>query len=120
MQLKITGDSKTLYALQEHLAKSKAKLDYSPLFNRRVGYSGEPVLTAIIIALGGPVIIKEITGLIKHWMTLKHEEKMLIDKISIELLKEGFAAKKVGPQETIALLEEYIANEVISSDRPGV
>jgi len=49
--------------------------EISPGFNR------EPLLIALVVALGGPVVTKQIVGLIKEWLRLRHKEKMA--KLSI-------------------------------------
>lgn len=50
------------------------------------GFNREPLLIALVIALGGPVVTKQVVGLLNEWIKLKHEEKMV--KLSI-LSKNG-------------------------------
>lgn len=104
VNIKIDGDSKALYDLQETLNGSNTDISYSPLFKQRKGYTGEPTLSSIVIVLTSPVVLGQFIDLIKHWMTLKHEEKMLQEKIRFTITEE----REVRSEELLKLLQEKV------------
>jgi hypothetical protein len=59
------------------LEKGPDNLDVQDLNQISPGVQREPILIALVIALGGPVVTKQIVSLIKDWLAMKHEERML-------------------------------------------
>lgn len=55
------------------------------------GFQREPLLIAVIVALGGPVIIKELVSLVKEWMKIRQEERIRQSEIELEKYKMELA-----------------------------
>ena len=50
---------------------------FRPVNAQSAGFQREPVLIALVVALGGPVLVKELCSLAKRYLELKHDEKVL-------------------------------------------
>ena len=55
------------------------------------GFQREPLLIAVIVALGGPVIVKELVSLVKEWMKIRQEERIRQSEIELEKYKMELA-----------------------------
>ncbi|MGV7223659.1 MAG: hypothetical protein ACQ9MH_19290 [Nitrospinales bacterium] len=82
-EVKIEMDSDELISLRDYMLKHGSK-DLEPQEIQEVssGFLREPILISLIVALGGPVIVKEVASLIKEWMRIRHEERMHQMKLS--------------------------------------
>jgi hypothetical protein len=63
------------------ILNSSDKIDPQEIHSISAGFEKEPILISLIIALGGPVIVKELVSLTKEWISLRHHEKMMKMKI---------------------------------------
>jgi hypothetical protein len=50
---------------------------FRPVNSQSPGFQREPIVISLVLALGGPVVVKELCSLAKRYLELKHEEKML-------------------------------------------
>jgi hypothetical protein len=77
-ELKIEMKPEDLLDLRSFLIEhSNKEINLQEITSQSAGFQREPLIIAIVVALGGPIIVKEIAGLLKEWMKIKHEEKMM-------------------------------------------
>jgi hypothetical protein len=107
MEIKINASSEILNDYYTFINKKGHKFEIKPLFKERIGISHEPLLIALIVSLGGPVVIKEFIGLLKHYMRLKHIEKMKDKEMIFEFInpKNTLKQKYIKFDEIIKILE---------------
>ena len=116
MKLKIeSSDPQELLDFQEFIYSRSSEFEYDEEYKHSPGFNKEPIVVAIIVALGGPVILKTVQTLIKEYFEYKkkkeeEETKRLGIKTKsndkqIELsVKSGIGWKKI----TTAELESVI------------
>lgn len=63
------------------LEKGSEELELQEIHEVSSGFQREPILIALVVALGGPVLVTEFVSLAKEWLQLRHEEKMIKLKI---------------------------------------
>jgi hypothetical protein len=76
-ELKIEMDRTSLLDLRAFILENSQNIDIEELNDISPGFHKEPLIIALIVALGGPVVTRQVIGLIQKWIELKHEEKMM-------------------------------------------
>lgn len=89
MKIEITGSPKILYEVKRKLDETPEKFSTDPVFKRTIGVLHEPLLVALVVALGGPVVVKEFVGFMKHFMTLKHIERMQTKELAVRIIENS-------------------------------
>lgn len=75
--------------------------DVQPLSSTAPGELREPLLIALVVALGGPVIVKSVAAVVSRWM--EHREKMKDKELAnLKLLIDG-RSKQISVKELKAL-----------------
>ena len=83
--LLIEAKHEDLVALKEELYKSIEDVDLLEETELRAGQHGEPLLIALIIALGGATLTKEVFKTIRHWMdNRKQTDKLDVIKLYLK------------------------------------
>ena len=88
----MSEDNLYVEASPEDLAELKAILyenvkdvDVVDSTETKTGEHGEPILIALVIALGGPVITREVMKTVRHWLDVrKTRAKLEVVKFAIE------------------------------------
>ena len=66
--LRIEASHEDLVELKESLYKAIDEVDLQEDTELKVGEHGEPILTGLIVALGGATLTREVLRTIRHWM----------------------------------------------------
>lgn len=81
------------------------------------GFQREPLLIAVIVALGGPVIVKELVSLVKEWMKIRQEERIRQSEIELEKYKmELETAEEIYKMRLSIFMEDRSRREVTFSE----
>jgi hypothetical protein len=90
MKIKIEmSDPKSLQEFQEFVYEKEPELMVDEVYDMTPGFNREPIAVAVIIALGGPVILKTVQTLIKEYFKYKREkEKEITERAKIESQQE--------------------------------
>lgn len=76
-EVKIEMEPGELVSLRNYLLKHGSEaLEPQEIQEVSPGLQREPILISLIVALGGPVIVKELASLLKEWMRVRQEERM--------------------------------------------
>ena len=67
------------------LEKGSKELEPQEINEISAGFEREPIIIGLVVALGGPVLVKEFVSLAKEWLLLRHEEK----KMKLAVLSAG-------------------------------
>lgn len=81
--IRIEASDAALIELREHLYEAIGTVDLTEDTQVTSGSHGEPVLVAIIVALGGATLTKEVFKTVRAWM--KHRENLELIKVYREL-----------------------------------
>ena len=76
-QLKIEMPSNDLKDLRSFLLNAGDELEVEELNEITPGFNREPIVIALIVALGGPIVTQQVVSLIKEWLKVRHEDKNL-------------------------------------------
>jgi len=81
------------------------------------GFQREPLLIAVIVALGGPVIVKELVSLVKEWMKIRQEERIRQSEIELEKYKMELAtAEEIYKMRLSVFVEDGSRREIAFSE----
>lgn len=75
--LRIEAKHEDLAVLKEALYNATDDVDLQEETELKAGQHGEPILIALVVALGGATLTKEIFLTIRHWMDDRAKEKKL-------------------------------------------
>lgn len=81
-EFRIEGDSDDLAALKAELAKVMDPFEISEMTIPSSGQANEPLITALIIALGGATLTREVFITIRYYMDYKLKMEKL--RLSVE------------------------------------
>ena len=77
-ELRIEMSRDDLEDLRSFLLESGGdELEVQELNEISSGFQRQPILIALVVALGGPIVTKQVVSLIKEWLRLRHEEKVI-------------------------------------------
>ncbi|KAF2328093.1 hypothetical protein [Flavobacterium ginsenosidimutans] len=97
LYLKIEADSNYLKEFQQFLYDNDPDLIVNETYKHETGFNKEPVITSIIIALGGSKVLSSVQGILRTYTDHKesmlkeknrHAEKML--QLSLKYGKSGY------------------------------
>jgi hypothetical protein len=95
-ELKIEMDPEDLVDFRYFLLeKGSDNLDLTPIHKVTAGFQREPILIALVVALGGPVIIREFVGLAKEWLRLRARERTI--NMVLTMQQQGRKDHRVSP-----------------------
>jgi len=81
------------------------------------GFQREPLLIAVIVALGGHVIVKELVSLVKEWMKIRQEERIRQSEIELEKYKMELAtAEEIYKMRLSVFVEDGSRREIAFSE----
>jgi hypothetical protein len=102
MELQIEASAEDLTLLRRMLDEELGdQADVQPLSSTAPGELREPLLIGLVVALGGPVIVKSVTTVISRWM--EHREKMKDKELAqLKLLVDG-RSKQISVNELKAM-----------------
>jgi len=105
MELQIEAPAKELEDLRQLLLKDAGGgIDVQEISSAGAGELREPVLTSIIVALGGPAVVTAVVAIVKRWAD--HREAMRKAELAkFHLLSEA-TAKGLTLNDVLALAEE--------------
>jgi len=88
-QLKIEAPPDDLEALRAMLRDELGDaVDVEEMGSQGIGELREPILIALVIALGGPKLTRAVAGVIDRWMT--HRERLReLDVVELSLLRDS-------------------------------
>jgi len=89
MELQIEASSEDLSRLRQMLDEELGeRADVQVLSSTAPGELREPLLIGLVVALGGPVIVKGVVTIVTRWM--EHRERMKSKEVvKLQLLIEG-------------------------------
>jgi hypothetical protein len=104
-ELEIEAPPEQLEELRQQLiGELGSDLDIQEVSSIGAGELREPVLVAIIVALGGPAVVKGVVTVVERWM--KHNEEMRKLEIAKLRLLEGSIERDLTVDELLRLSEE--------------
>jgi hypothetical protein len=105
MELQIEAPAKDLEDLRQLLLKEAGgRIDLQEISSAGAGELREPVLTSIIIALGGPAVVTAVVAIVKRWAD--HREAMRQSELAKFRLLSQATAKDLTLKDVLALAEE--------------
>lgn len=57
------------------LERGSDEIEPQEIHDMSPGFQKEPIIIALVVALGGPVIVRQVVSLVKEWLRLRYKER---------------------------------------------
>jgi hypothetical protein len=75
-EVRIAMPPQDLADFRDYLLTHGSNLDPEEIHEISPGFNREPIIIALVVALGGPVVTRQFAGLIKRWLELRSAERL--------------------------------------------